>query len=163
MIEPQQLLGVAKSLAEPPKKGAPKQVKLRRAISSSYYALFHCFAASAADLLARADARGTQRYLAIYRSFEHKRMADVCRHISAGSQKTEDGSSFHPTLRQCAAAFVELQESRHDADYDPFKKFALSDAQAAISKASDAIQNLRASPDEERLLFLTSLHFKLRS
>jgi uncharacterized protein (UPF0332 family) len=162
MIEPHHLLDVAKSLAES-ERGAPKQVKLRRAISSSYYAIFHCFVTAAADLLARADARGTHRYLAVYRSFEHKRMADVCRQVSAGSLKTEEGTSFHQLLRQCALAFVELQENRHEADYDPFKKFALSDAQAAISKAGDAIRSLYASPEEERLLFLTFLHFKLRS
>lgn len=163
MIEPDQLLDVATLLAAPPQRGAPRQARLRRAISSAYYALFHCFVMAGADLLAGANSRSSQRYLVIYRSFEHKRIADICRQVAAGRVATDTGNPFHATLRECAASFVELQEGRHDADYDPSKKFALSDAQVAISKAIVAIQRLNASPAAERFLFLTLLHFKLRA
>lgn len=138
------------------------QAKLRRAISTAYYALFHTLVGGATDLMAGANTRGTQRYLAIYRSFEHKRMADACRHVSAGKLRTETGALFHASLQACANAFVELQENRHEADYDPVKKIALSDAQAAVSKAEDAMLMLSASPDGERFLFLTFLHFRPR-
>jgi hypothetical protein len=163
MLNPDQLLGVAKLLASPPAKGAPVQAKLRRAISTAYYALFHTLVAAASDLLVGGKSRGTQRYLAVYRSFEHKRMADVCRQVSNGKLLTDAGVAFHATIQECANAFVDLQENRHEADYDPAGRMTLADARAAVSRANDAIQMLQASPDGERFLFLTLLHFKLRS
>ncbi len=163
MLNPGQLLSVAKLLAEPPARGAPVQAKVRRAISTAYYALFHTLVAAASDLMAGAKSRGTQRHLAIYRSFEHKRMADVCRQISSGKLRTDAGAIFDATIQECANAFLDLQENRHEADYDPIRRIPISDAQAAVSRATDAIQMLNASPDSERFLFLTLLHFKLRT
>lgn len=163
MIDPDQLLDVAASLAERPARGAPRQAKLRRAISTAYYALFHRLVMNASDLLAGANARGTQRYLAIYRSFEHKRMADACRQISSNKVRTDAGVPLSAMLQDCASAFVELQENRHEADYDPTKRIALSDARAAVSKAVAAMEMLTQAPDGERSLFLTLLHFKQRS
>lgn len=163
MLNPNQLLSVAKLLAEPPVRGAPVQARVRRAISTAYYALFHTLTAAASDLMAGARARGTQRHLFIYRSFEHKRMADVCRQISSGKLRTDVGAIFDTTIQECANVFVDLQESRHEADYDPIRRIPLSDAQAAVSRAGDAIRMLDASPNGERFLFLTLLHFKPRS
>lgn len=162
MIDPKQLLEVAAQLAESPVRGAPRQAKLRRAISTAYYALFHYLITSAADLLAGASARGTQRYISIYRSFDHKRMAEVCKQVLSGRLLTDSGQQFHPDLQHCAAAFVELQENRHEADYDPVKRVALSDAKGSVSKSANAIKKLGQVPAEQRFLFLTLLHFKLR-
>jgi uncharacterized protein (UPF0332 family) len=163
MINPSQLLSVAAQLAEPPARGAPQQARLRRAVSTAYYALFHTFIAAATDLLIGASARHSQRYLIVYRSFEHKRMADACRQVLNGTLKTEAGTQFDATIQGSASAFVELQGNRHDADYDPTTKIALSDAQTAVAKARAAVAMLQASPDGERFLFLTFLHFKSRS
>lgn len=163
MLDANQLLIVAAQLADAPTRGAPQQAKLRRAISTAYYALFHRLAAGAADLLVGSNARGTQRYLIVYRSFEHRRIADVCRQIGNGALRTEAGRPFDATLQECATAFVELQQNRHEADYDPFARIALSDAKTAVAKANTAIQRLNNSPEAERLLFLTLLHFKHRS
>ena len=163
MIDSSQLLSVAAQLAEAPARGAPQQARLRRSISTAYYALFHRLVAGAADLLVGANARGTQRYLVVYRSFEHKRMADACRQTLTGSLRTEAGTLFDPTIQGCASAFVELQENRHEADYDPTLRIALSDAKTAVAKAQAAITMLNNSPEPERLLFLTFLQFRKRS
>lgn len=163
MIDPNQLLAVAAELARAPDRGAPRQAKLRRAVSTAYYALFHCMAGAATDLFAGANVRGTKRYLSIYRSFEHRRMADICRQIFKGDLRNENGAPFHPGIQACAAAFVELQEARYGADYDPTLRIPLSDAQAAVSKARDAIVKLGGAPNAERFYFLTLLHFRPRS
>lgn len=163
MLDASQLLTVAAQLADAPARGAPQQAKLRRAVSTAYYALFHRLAAGAADVMVGAAARGTQRYLIVYRSFEHRRAADACRQVANGTLRTEAGNSFDATLQECATAFIELQQNRHDADYDPFVRIALSDAKTAVAKASTAIHRLNNSPEGERLLFLTFLYFKHRS
>ena len=163
MLYASQLLSLAEQLAESPPRGAPKQVRLRRPISTAYYAVVHRLVSGAADILVGAgQLRNSQRYLLVYRSFEHRRMADVCRQVMGGSLRTESGAPFEAAIRQCAAAFIELQEGRHEADYDPIIKIALSDAKTAVAKAPTAIQRLENSPEPERMLFLTLLHFKFR-
>lgn len=159
MIDPNQLLDVAAELATAPRRGAPRQAKLRRAVSTAYYALFHSLVSAASDLLVGQNERTSPRYLVVYRSFEHGKMKEVCRQISQGNLRNQFGAQ----LQECAAAFVELQESRHGADYDPTIRIPLSDARAAISKANDAIEKLNASPNGERFFFLTILHFKPRT
>jgi len=59
MIDPVDLLDVARLLAMAPARGAPQQAKLRRAISSAYYALFHHLAESATRHFIGADQRQT--------------------------------------------------------------------------------------------------------
>jgi uncharacterized protein (UPF0332 family) len=162
MIDSSQLLSVAAQLAEAPARGAPPQARLRRAISTAYYALFHRLVAGATDLLIGQNARNSKRYLVVYRSFEHRRMADTCRQVLNGSLRTESNVLFDAGIQGCAAAFVELQENRHEADYDPSLKIALSDAKTAVAKAQSAIAMLNGSPDAERFLFLTLLQFKNR-
>ena len=163
MLDASQLLRLAEQLAESPARGAPPKAKLRRAISTAYYALFHRLVAGATDLLAGGPARGTRRYMIVYRSFEHKRMAEVCRQIANGTIRTEVGGNFDVSLQECATAFIELQQIRHEADYDPFASIALSDAKTAVVRATTAIQRLNDSPEADRLLFRTLLHFKPRS
>jgi hypothetical protein len=119
--------------------------------------------AAATDLLAGANSFGTKRYSIIYRAFEHKQMANICRQVAAGNLRNENGQAFHSAILDYATTFVELQENRHEADYDPTARMALSDARAAISKARAAIGNLVNAPNNERFLFLTLLNFKPRS
>ena len=156
MIDANQLLVVAEELATSRGRGAPQQAKLRRAISSAYYALFHHLVESSTDLLVNRKNRGTERYALVYRSFEHRRMADTCKRFSS------DGSRSQLT-RRCATLFVELQTDRHDADYDPDKKLTLSEAKTAIIKARTAMMMLGLDVERERFLFLTALLFKPRS
>lgn len=168
MIDHHQLLAVADELATPQGRGAPKQVRLRRAVSSAYYALFHFFLSSAADLLVGRSERDTPRYRIMYRSFEHAEMRNVCEEITktpmrAAYIKALDREFFGTHIRTCAAAFVELQARRHEADYDPAKRIALLDAKAALTSARAAIAAFNAAPVEEQNLLLTILRFKARA
>ena len=167
MIDPHQLIGVARLLATPPRRGAPQQAKLRRSISSAYYALFHHLLESATTELIGADRRQPS-YAIVYRSFEHAELRKSCAQVqvpvlSREVQKAVGFASFGPDVRECATFFVELQQARHEADYNPIAKMSLSDARGAIAKAEGAIAALGRAPAQQRKLFLTLLHFRVRS
>ena len=84
------------------------QARLRRAVSTAYYALFHCLAASAADLFI-----GPERNPAwhrTYRALEHGRARSECRQVQTMPE-------FPVEVRGFAEAFVALQKARQEADY----------------------------------------------
>ena len=89
-------------------RAPPAQARLRRAVSTAYYAMFHCLAASAADLFI-----GTERSPAwqrAYRALEHGKARTACRQVWTRRE-------FPAEIRDSAEAFVELQRARQQADY----------------------------------------------
>lgn len=85
--------------------------------------------------------QGTVGYGLIYRSFNHGRMKSVCEalnvaRLSRTLQQQLGRTVVSPEMRGFAAAFVILQEARHDADYDPSVRFSLSDATDLIEAAA---------------------------
>lgn len=107
------LIETAKDLVRS-KKGKPTQANLRRAVSTTYYALFHCLARTAADLLvgatraSRSDAAWTQAYRALDHGF--------------AKGKCSNGSvmgTFPTAIREFGEEFVAMQLKRHAADYAP--------------------------------------------
>ncbi|MES1990535.1 MAG: hypothetical protein V4441_06250 [Pseudomonadota bacterium] len=77
--------------------------------------------------------------------------------MSANYRKALERQSFSNQIRSCAAAFVELQALRHEADYDPAKRISLTDAKAAATNARQAMADLISATEDERQLFLTIL------
>ena len=69
--EPAELIEVARHLVE---RGTAES--LRRAVSTAYYALFHCLAAHAADRFVGAGDTSAA-YTMVYRSLDHTRMRSV--------------------------------------------------------------------------------------
>jgi hypothetical protein len=63
---------------------------------------------------------------------------------------------------ECARAFVELQEIRHKADYDPRAAFTRAEALEWVNKAEVAIARLRAAPRGDRKAFAVQLLLKKR-
>ena len=80
------LLGQARLLAEADERGRPKQVNLRRALSSAYYALFHGVTAEAARL-AIPSASPAALHEAFARAFGHSGMKDACLTLQAAGDK----------------------------------------------------------------------------
>ena len=106
-MNPHDLMEVARSLAESD-RAPPTQARLRRAVSAAYYAMFHCLAASAADLFI-----GTERNPAwhrTYRALEHGRARSACRQAQAMPE-------FPAEIRNFAKTFAVLQVERQKADY----------------------------------------------
>ena len=71
----------------------------------------------------------------------------------------------HDSLRalDCADEFIDLQEARHKADYDPRLTFTRVEALEWTSRAEGAIAKLRAAPRPDRKAFAVQLLLKKRS
>lgn len=139
--------------------GRPKHALLRRAVSTSYYALYHCIGLEAAETLLPAGTRDQK--LSIVRAFGHRQIKD-CTGWIAGRQ----GGVPNPAKPLVAAlksspfltvsdAFWDLQEARHKADYDHFAVFSKATTLGLVQDAQRAIQDVRAAGGSDRQSFFT--------
>jgi hypothetical protein len=133
------LLKVARELAVQGKT-KPKQATLRRAVSTAYYALFHLLSDDASQM----TVRNKRLRLIVRRAFRHSDMVNASRSFQGGTLPkhlsnvlSEQVSS---SLRLVAAAFVDLQQARHEADYDLSKRFIRSDVNASVEQAANAFE-----------------------
>ena len=148
------LIEAARALVE--SDGAPPtQARLRRAVSTAYYATFYTLAASAADLFI-----GTERSLAwhrVYRALEHGRAKSACRQVQTMRE-------FPTEIRDFAKAFVELQIERQKADYaldtDAYEK---SDVLGRIVSAERAISRFEQADVDAKRGFAAHVLFRQRS
>ena len=138
------------------------QADLRRAVSAAYYALFHLLIAETVANWWRVSSRD-----GMARMFEHRVMAKA-------SDKTADSRALPFTgedsevvtkLRTVARAlFVDLQQSRHVADYDNATIWNYRDARdeiAVAKKAFTAWESIRNEPIAQD--YLVSLLIKPRA
>jgi hypothetical protein len=148
--------------------GRPRPIWLRRAVSSAYYALFHCLGRQAASHLFPEARREEQLRLA--RSFNHRAIKDVCEWIAGRSGHVPQHSrrlvqSLQGTsMVGVADVFCDLQEARHLADYDHLAPFPKAAVLGYIQDAERAMQTLDAQRDRDRQAFfsLVSLNTRLR-
>lgn len=168
VLNPDHLLDQADKLTTPPVGGgAPRQVDLRRAISSAYYGVFHAVLTEAADSLVGKTQRHTPRYELVYRSIDHRSLRSVCEDIVKTTipvkfRKYEPRGGFGSDLKALATAVVELQEKRHLADYDPLFSVKRSDAVLAVATGRTALGRLRNSSRARRKAFLSLVVFPPR-
>jgi hypothetical protein len=132
------LLALAGRLANPA-RDEPEQASFRRAISTAYYALFHLLVQEAVQILFSS----TSAQLALERRFEHRVMKDVSLAVAQGSWKgwTTPTIPIPSELRSVAAALVNLQRARHQADYDNAELWGSSDVHAVMADTHDAFDN----------------------
>lgn len=149
MINPDYLLWRSHEELTERRRGAPKQTFLRRATSEFYYALFHELCRQIADQHVGASMRTDPRYILIYRSLEHGRAKDTCKRMAAVRASSAAAA-------QIAIAFIELQEARHQADYNPAPRFRVSEVHANFLAAEGAIITLRGG-FSDKAMFLTRL------
>jgi hypothetical protein len=135
----------------------PKQASLRRAVSAAYYALFHLLAADGARFLSPPQPPGLS--LLIQRAFTHSDMRNVCKafvqaNVARGgiSDATRALLTFplEPRLVRVLEAFVELQEARHQADYDLTRTWNRLGAETHVTTARNAFaswQAIRRAPN----------------
>lgn len=127
----------------------PRQSDLRRSISTAYYGLFHGLAEIAADRLvgATSSARKSKAWSRVYRSLGHTEIKKACR--NAGQ------TSSSPELLLFTSSFFDLQELRHQADYDPNIRFTNSFVIARVDEAEQALASLQRVARSEQLDFIT--------
>lgn len=160
------LLAIAKDLV-PEGRGLPDQGKLRRAISTAYYALFHRIIERSVDEIVGVTAPAALRSLAS-RAFGHGAMKDLAERIA----QNRPPKSLHTLIETVprdlmlvADAFVKLQRERHRADYDLAHPFRKAEVLQYLQLVETAIGMLaeRPSPEMKHFLILLPLWQQLKS
>ncbi len=121
----------------------PKQVNLRRAISTAYYALFHLLTIDAARLFVKDDLEMASR---VARSFNHANLRDVSNEFKNNqlpkSIRPPDVSVvILPGLKSVASSFSKLQQARHMADYNLSQTIRRRVALSFVGEAQSAFAN----------------------
>ena len=147
--------------------GRPRQVDLRRAVSSSYYGLFHAILTAAADEAVGSTLRSTPSYSLAYRSIDHRALRSLCAEIQkpmlpAKYRRYAPSGGFSRFMREFAASVVELQDARYAADYDPLSFLRRSDALLAVRMARRAVGRFKRAQARSRKAFLALLLFPPR-
>ncbi len=124
----------------------PKQANLRRAVSASYYAVFHALCRSNADaLVGKGAARPTRAWMQTYRALDHAQAKSRCK--EAGSR------GFPLSIQALADSFVSLQEHRHRAEYNPDQSFTKKEAAFIVGLARSAVAAIDIAPARDRRAF----------
>lgn len=137
------LLAAARCLLE----AAPQDrdsAHARRAVSTAYYAMFHCLALICADRLGNGRAvrlRPTTRRV-VYRALQHGRARRRC-------QNRRLIAAYPDAVREFAKSFAEIQTARHRADYDPSASVSASEARRSVNTAERLIRAFENAPDAD--------------
>lgn len=154
-MNPEHWLDAAEQLLGESRRGAPRQVNLRCAVSMVYYSLFHWLANCAADALAGSTGPRSRSWVRVYRGLDHRQVRQQCHHRRIPAE-------FPPGIRHFAAELAEMQALRHEADYDPSASFSKSDVREYLGIAGNILETVQAaSPAEKRALAIHVL-FKER-
>ena len=134
----------------------PLESDLRRAVSTAYYAIFHCLAANCADLfIGESDSpRSHAAWRQVYRGLDHKDAKSAC--------ARPETSHFPEPIRHFARQFAAMQEMRHKADYSPDAVYYKSNVAILIDEAQKAIEEFVSAPATDRRAFAAWVLFKLR-
>jgi hypothetical protein len=121
----------------------PRQASLRRAVSAAYYALFHLLIREATTALV-SEPTLRDRFA---RAFEHGDMKQASRAfgnaLPAALPALTGGLLIPPALQQVALTFVDLQEERHEADYNVSRVFGRVEVNDLVTRAQNAFQQWR--------------------
>ena len=167
ILNPEHLIEQATRLIARPPAGPPRQVDLRRAISSAYYAVFHATLTAVADEFVGKAYQSSERYALVYRSVSHRQFKNACEQVQKPVlpprlRDVAPAHGFGPDLHRFASAGATLQEARHAADYDPRPRFRTSNALAQIDLAKAALRHWRDAPAAQKTIFVTLLGFGFR-
>lgn len=138
-----------------------------RAVSATYYAVFHAGLTAAADHAIGSDERGTELYSLAYRSIDHGKMKNLCRQVlqkapSSAIKRFVPDSGWGDAIAGYADSFVTLNELRMLADYDPTYVVLPSEVASYILVARSAINLLDKADPIVKRSFLTLLLFPPR-
>jgi uncharacterized protein (UPF0332 family) len=136
----------------------PRQASLRRAVSATYYAVFHLLIDDAA--LKLVPNLPTSLRSQVRRAFAHGEMRNACEQFTKSSQVFSRllAQPIESELQAIAEAFVELQLQRHLADYDlnqTFNRIEVLDLIGLAKSAMAGWSKVRNLPNAN--VFLTAL------
>lgn len=148
-MKPTDFIATAKELVRADTRGRPRETNLRRAVSTTYYALFHALATCCADTLVGGPSsnRSEGAWTQVYRSLRHGDARPRCSNQRMVQELPSDIQGF-------ARLFVEMQIARHEADYNPNLDFEfykgsvlqnIIDAECQLDRLGEApLRNRRA-------------------
>ena len=131
----------------------PTETDLRRAVSTAYYALFHCLAGTAADLLTGSS--GSPEWQQVYRALEHGKARSAC-------QQQDVMREFPTEVRTFADTFVDLQKARQQADYAHEGEYSKPDALETINTVDGVINEFEQADIRHQRSFAVHVLFKRR-
>jgi hypothetical protein len=141
--------------------GPARQSVLRRSLSTAYYALFVELAQAGASALAPDSPAGLNALVG--RKLAHEQMKRACAQWSEGTSTWAAAAKLGAApqdLKDVAASFVELQQRRHEADYDLRTGPSTADVRLGIARAEQAIakwRSIKVTAPEVANVFLVSL------
>ena len=155
-MNPAHLLTIAFNLASGTgHPGRPLDAELRRAVSTAYYAMFHCLAHTCAALLGT-NPPTRHAWIQLYRALEHGSAKNRCSGPSNVLQ------TFPQAIQNFAGHFVTMQAHRHRADYDPAAQLERAAVTQYIVETETAIADLNQAPRKDRRAFAVYVLFPLR-
>ena len=160
-MDPTDLIDSARQRAggvAPFPRGRPRQTDLQRAVSDTYYAMFHTLATCGADTLAGTGytARRQPEWRQIYRALEHGHARRQCSNNQVLAQ-------FPAPIRRFGRHFADIQQLRHLADYDPDTRLAREEVLQLIDETEEIIQAFDAVPVDRRRAFAIHVLFRTRA
>ena len=137
----------------------PRQASRRRAVSSAYYALFHLLVDEATRLISEPALRGS-----IGRTLAHEEMKQACVAFAAGGLPSQVQSlgvtAVSRELRFVAQTFKDLQQQRHEADYNTDRIFVRHEVLNFVQSVEQAFQEWQTIRSTlEARVYLASLMF----
>jgi len=149
----------------PGRRGRLPSARIRRSISTSYYALFHFLLEEAATRVVGAGNNLRIRRRILARTFTHSGVKAALDKVRGGTAEAPvadflrvagvqaGGAANVPQfVRTLARAFADAQAKRHDADYDLNKPLILVDARLLHSRIERAIagwRNAKSKTDQD--------------
>ena len=157
-MQPSDFIATAKDLVDASPKGRPREANLRRAVSTAYYALFHCLATCCADMLVGgAGARRSQpAWRQAYRALQHGTASKRC-------ERRAMVEKFPSEIQNFAVLFAFMQKERHRADYDPNSVFYKNYVRILIELAAIHIRRFNEVPVKDRRAFAVYVLLDIRS
>ena len=155
LLDPLEYLRTAHRLATFGRK--PRSSDLRRAVSTTYYAMFDALCRTCADSFVggKGADRDTDAWLQVYRSVDHGQAKQ--------RSKNQEGLAAFPTaVRVFAEIFCDLQIQRHEADYNPMARFHRNDVLNLIDIATTALRDFNRVPVKDRRAFAVWIAVKDR-
>jgi len=116
--------------------------------------MFHALCWNTADCLigSKGADRSNPAWVQTYRAVEHGHAKARC--------KDNVLSKFPKDIEDFASVFVEAQEQRHRADYDPTVRFTRSEVLTLILKVDEAIRAFRRVSIKDRRAFAALIVLK---
>ena len=163
------LAGASRQVRQP--RETPRETNLRRAVSTTYYALFHCLASCCADTIAGDSPanRDPSAWNQAYRALNHGTVKSRCEDKGKNKDKDKNNSKsksgierFPSEIRKFAEQFVRLQMKRHRADYDPDANFSQNEVIHDIEVAENVIRYFTKTSLRDRRAFVAYVLLPIR-